>query len=60
MMQGGVRTMWGLKKRDPEKEFRMAVGILMKAECERHNTCDICIFNKSGIECVSVIRECGV
>ena len=60
--------MWGLKRktkktkeRDSEKEFRMAVGLLMKAECERHTSCEECLFrNRAGLECVSVIRECGV
>ena len=66
MMQGGVRTMWTIpkkskdKERDPEKEFRMAVGILMKAECERHSRCADCRFNEPDIECVTVMRECGV
>lgn len=56
--------MWGLpkksKERDPEKEFRLAVGLLIKAECERHTNCDICRFKDSGLEYVTVMRECGV
>ena len=57
--------MWGIakksKERDPEKEFKMAVGILIKAECNKHSYCTECIFrNKAGLECVTVMRECGV
>ena len=56
--------MWGLKRknkeRDPEKEFRMAVGILMKAECERRTNCTECPFKDAKLECVTVMRECGV
>ena len=48
------------KERDPEKEFRLAVGVLMRAECERHTNCDICRFKDAKLECVTVMRECGV
>jgi len=46
--------------RDPEKEFRMAVGLLMKAECKKHNRCSECVFGRKEIDCVAVIRECEV
>lgn len=46
--------------RDPEAEFRLAVGIMMRKECEKHNTCNECPFRRDDIQCVTVMRECGV
>lgn len=56
--------MWGIpkknKERDPEKEFKMAVGIMMRAECRKHSRCTDCRFNEPDIECATLMRECGV